>query len=49
MDQIQVSCDCGFVSSGGKDDVVAEVQQHGKDVHNMDITPEQVVEMSTPA
>ena len=48
-DQIQINCDCGFSVSGDTETVVAEVQAHGRAVHDMDITREQVVEMSQPA
>ena len=49
MAEIQVTCECGFVSRGGTDEVVAETQQHGRDVHNMDVSRDQVMAMSVPA
>jgi hypothetical protein len=36
-----VHCECGYVARGETDDeLVADVQQHGHDVHNMDMTRE---------
>ena len=48
-DRIEVTCACGFSTSGETDDVVAATQEHGRQVHNMDATPEQVLAMARPA
>lgn len=45
----QVSCDCGKIfreETDGK--LVATVQQHAREVHNMDLTREQVLAMAEP-
>ena len=47
-DQISISCDCGFTVEGDTDTVVTETQAHGRDVHNMDMSRDQIVEMSQP-
>jgi len=47
--EIVVTCACGFTARGGEDKVVAETQEHGRHVHNMDVSREQVMEMSRPA
>ena len=44
-----VTCECGFSTRGTEDDVVAATQQHGREVHNMDVTREQVLAMAKPA
>lgn len=49
MPTIVVTCACGFESRGEQVDVVAETKRHGRDVHNMDVSDEQVLEMATPA
>ena len=37
-------CDCGHVIRGNTDDeLVANVQQHAREVHDMEITREQVL------
>jgi predicted small metal-binding protein len=36
-----VQCDCGYVARGETDDeLAANVQEHAREVHNMDITRE---------
>jgi predicted small metal-binding protein len=49
MAEQTVSCDCGFTVTGDEDTVVAATQEHGREVHNMDVTREQVLAMATPA
>ena len=45
-----INCPCGFVVSAGTDDqLVAKAQQHAKEVHQMDLTPEQALSMAKPA
>lgn len=42
-----MQCDCGYVARGETDDeLVANVQKHASDVHNMEISPEQVLAMA---
>ena len=42
-------CDCGQVVRGETDDeLVANVQQHAREVHEMEITREQVLAMAQP-
>jgi predicted GNAT family acetyltransferase len=43
---IRVRCACGWETTGPEDDVVAEVQEHGRRVHNMPATREQVLAMA---
>ena len=44
-----VRCDCGFEARAEEKELVPAVQKHGRDVHNMDVTPEQVLAMAHPA
>jgi predicted small metal-binding protein len=40
-------CDCGYVIRGETDDeIVANVQKHAREVHDIEITTEQVLAMS---
>jgi predicted small metal-binding protein len=40
-------CDCGYVVRGETDDeIVANVQKHPREVHDMEITREQVLAMA---
>jgi predicted small metal-binding protein len=43
-----VRCDCGWGFEGEEDDLVRAVQEHGRAVHNMDVTPEQALAMADP-
>lgn len=50
MSQKQVSCDCGKTIRGNSDDeLVAAVQRHAQEVHNMQMSREQVLSMAEPA
>ena len=42
-------CDCGHVVRGETDDeLVANVQQHAREVHDMEISREQILAMAQP-
>ena len=45
-----MQCDCGYVVRGETDDeLVANVQKHAREVHDMEITREQVLAMAQQA
>jgi predicted small metal-binding protein len=45
-----IKCDCGFVISGEDDDeLVANAQQHARDVHKVQLTREQALALAEPA
>ena len=44
-----VRCDCGWIFEGDEADLVAAVQDHGRQTHGMDVTPEQALAMAEPA
>ena len=44
-----VRCDCGWHVEAEEDDLVAAVQEHGRAVHNMEVTREQALAMAGPA
>jgi predicted small metal-binding protein len=49
MSKKQVSCDCGKVISADNDgDLVVSVQKHAREVHNMELTREQILSMAEP-
>lgn len=49
MSKKQVSCDCGKVISATTDEeLVASVQQHARQVHNMELSGKQVLSMAEP-
>jgi predicted small metal-binding protein len=42
-----MQCDCGYVVRGDTDDeLVANVQRHAREVHDMELTREQVLAMA---
>ena len=43
---MRVRCACGWETSGDEDAVVAATQEHGRRLHNMDASPEQVMAMA---
>jgi predicted small metal-binding protein len=44
-----MQCDCGHVVRGETDDeLVANVQKHAREVHDMEVTREQVLAMAQP-
>lgn len=46
----QVSCDCGKVIREQSDEQLVEtVRKHAKEVHNMDLSRDQVLSMAEPA
>ena len=44
-----VECDCGWSSRGPEDEVVADCIAHGREVHRMDLSREQVLAAAKPA
>ena len=47
--ELLVKCECGFEARGREIELVPLVQKHGREAHNMDATPEQVLAMARPA
>jgi predicted small metal-binding protein len=41
--QVAVRCECGFLARGTDDEVVAAIQDHALNAHNMKATREQVL------
>ncbi|MEP6991427.1 MAG: DUF1059 domain-containing protein [bacterium] len=50
MSDKKVTCDCGKTMREHTDEqLVATVQKHAKDVHNMTLTRDQILAMAEPA
>lgn len=43
---MRVRCTCGWETSGDEDDVVAATREHGRRLHNMEATREDVLAMA---
>ena len=49
MTRKQVSCDCGkVIREEGDEALVAAVQKHAAEVHDMELTRDQVLSMAEP-
>lgn len=48
MDLI-VRCSCGWFARGTEDEIVAAATEHGKQVHSMTASREQILAMAEPA
>ena len=45
-----INCECGFTVRGDtEDELVTNAQAHAREVHDMDITREQVLSLAVPA
>ncbi len=45
-----IKCDCGYIVRGDTDDeLTTAAQQHAREVHDMDLSREQVLAMAEPA
>lgn len=42
----KLTCACGWETTGSTDDVVEAAQEHGRALHNMDVTRDQALEMA---
>lgn len=50
MARKQVNCDCGkVIQAESDDDLVAAVQKHAREVHEMELSREQILSMAEPA
>lgn len=45
----QLTCACGWQTAGSVDEAYEAALEHGRRLHNMEVTREQVAEMSRPA
>lgn len=45
----QVTCECGWSAKGTEDELVPLIQQHGRDVHGLEVTRDQAVAQMEPA
>lgn len=43
---LKLTCACGWESTGSEDEVVAAAQDHGRSLHNMDVTREEALGMA---
>jgi predicted small metal-binding protein len=46
---LQLTCACGWETTGTEDEVVMAAIQHGRTLHNMVVTREQALAMAQPS
>jgi predicted small metal-binding protein len=44
----EVTCQCGWRCRGTQDEVVAQVQAHGREAHGVDTTREEILAIARP-
>ena len=44
-----IECDCGWTFRGSEDEVIEAAIQHGREVHRLELTREQVLAAAKPA
>jgi predicted small metal-binding protein len=49
VDELVVRCDCGWTARGPEEDLVPRIQEHARDAHGLDVTPEQALAQARPA
>lgn len=48
MTEYLLTCACGWETSGTEDQIVGAAREHGRAIHNMDVTHEQAMAMAAP-
>lgn len=48
MTEKLIECDCGWICRGSDEHLIAECTVHARDVHGMDLTPEQILAVAVP-
>ena len=44
-----IACACGWTVDGEEDDIVLATQEHGRRLHNMEVTRGQAMAMASPS
>ena len=44
-----IACACGWTVDGEEDDVVQATQEHGRRLHNMEVTRDEAMAMASPS
>lgn len=45
---VTIRCACGWVASGPRSEVVAATREHGRRIHNMEASDDEIMAMATP-
>jgi predicted small metal-binding protein len=47
--ELVARCDCGWTARGTDAEIVPLIQQHAREVHGIEVTPEQALAQARPA
>jgi predicted small metal-binding protein len=47
-DQWEARCDCGWSAQAAQDELIRKIQEHARDVHGLEVTPEQALAQARP-
>ncbi len=48
VNELRLRCACGWQARGTQEQLITDAVEHGRRLHNMEPTPEQVLAMITP-
>ena len=48
MTTYELTCGCGWETTGSEDEVVEQARRHGRELHNMDVSHDQAMAMARP-
>jgi predicted small metal-binding protein len=48
-DDLEARCDCGWSARGPVEELVARIQEHARDAHDLEVTREQALAQARPA
>jgi predicted small metal-binding protein len=48
VDELMATCDCGWTARGPQDKLVDKIQEHAREAHGLEITPEQALAQARP-
>jgi predicted small metal-binding protein len=46
--ELEATCDCGWTARGPEAELVQKIQQHAREAHGLEITPEQALAQARP-
>jgi predicted small metal-binding protein len=47
-DELSARCDCGWSARGSEEEVVPKIQEHAREVHDLEITRDQALAQARP-
>ncbi len=48
MSEKHIECDCGWTCQGTDEQLIAECSVHAREMHGMELTPEQILAVAVP-